>query len=144
MPPNWIGTVDFVLVTIAPFGETVSHLPNPTMEIMARKEMVPNGHLIGSHLVVVPTPHLVDLIVDGLHPKAIIREDTNRRLLSQTQDRDGVVLPRDSQVNMALDMKSLQVGIIGVNLLDLPPLGGSLHRTTVEEQGTLPTLLPAV
>ena len=106
--------------------------------------MVSDGHLIGSHLVVVLTPHLVDLIVGGLQPKAIIQEDTNRRLLSQTQDRDGVVLPRDSQVNMALYMKSLQVGIIGVYLLDLPPLGGSLHRTTVEEQGTLPTLLPAV
>ena len=136
--------MDLVLVTIAPFGETVSHLPNPTMEIMARKEMVPNGHLIGSHLVVVLTPHLVDLIMDGLHPKAILREDTNRRLLFQTQDRDGVVLARDSQVNMAEDMKSLRVGIVGVYLLDPPPLSGSLHRTTVEGQGTLPTLLPAV
>ena len=135
--------MDLVLVTIVPFGGRVSHLPNPTMTRMARNEMVPTG-LIGSHQVAVLTPQVVDLILDGLHTKAINQEDTNRRLLSQTQDRDGVVLARDSQVNMAEDMKSLRVGIVGVYLLDPPPLSGSLHRTTVEGQGTLPTLLPAV
>ena len=114
------------------------------MEIMARKEMVPNGHLIGSHLVVVPTPHLVDLIVDGLHTKAILQGDTNRLLLFQTQDRGGVVRVRGSRVNMAEDMKGLQVAIVGECLLNPPPQGGSSHRPTVGGQATRPPLPPAV
>ena len=135
--------MDIVLATIVHSGGTASHLPNHTMTRLARNEMVPAG-LIGNHQVAVLTPQVVDLIVDSLHTKAILQGDTNRLLLFQTQDRGGVVRVRGSRVNMAEDMKSLQVAIVGVYLLDPPPLGGSLHRTTVEGQGTLPTLRPPV
>ena len=91
--------------------------------------MVPVGG-IGGHLVVMLIVQ-VEVLVVGSHLQVILQGDK-----SQLPHREGVVLVKESQVNMVEDIQSLQVATIGVFPLDPPLLGQITHRQPVVGQGT--------
>ena len=75
----------------------------------------------------------------------IILGDQDQRDLAQIQDQDDLGLTRDSQVGVVLDGKNLRVELLGADIPNLPPLGGSTHKIAmVVQEIILPILCPVV
>ena len=106
---------------------------------MSKQRMVSKSILNGNRLGGVVTT------VGSLQLGEIILGDQDRRLLTQIRDRDDLGLTRDSQVGVVLNMKNLRVELLGEDIQNLPPLGGSTTKITVVVQVIiLPILCPDV